>query len=112
MANKIKGEISVKHEGKDYTLKIDMNVIAEIEDELDEGWGIFEGRMAAGTARVKHMRTVLFHSMRENHPEATVKLAGDILSEDAEVFGRLLSAAYPDAPADGETPEGNAPAAA
>jgi hypothetical protein len=111
--NRIRGEASVVIEGVEYTIVIDMNAIAGVEDATDCSWALIAARMDNGLGRFSDMRHILHQALLRNHPNATLTLAGDILSYDEgmEAVSKAISAAFPqDEKSDGEP--GNATPAA
>lgn len=111
MANKIRGEATAKTEAGEYRLVIDMNAIAGFEEATDTSWSVFEGRAQAGISRISDLRHLCHQALLRNHPDATLSIAGDILSEDIGAFNAAMEAAFP-APEDGEGEPGNGQAAA
>ncbi|GGH24428.1 hypothetical protein SAMN05444007_103398 [Cribrihabitans marinus] len=107
--NRIRGEASVVIEGKTYTIVIDMNAIAGVEDATNSSWALIAGRMANDLGRFSDMRHILHQGLLRNHPDATLTLAGDILSYDdgMEAVSKAIAAAFPqEENSDGES--GNA----
>ncbi len=107
MANKIRGQISFKHEGREYTVIHDMNAIAEIEEHANTSWQIIMGRFEAGIHRIADLRRVIYFGLLPNHPEVTLEMAGDMLLSEEDIIGRLFEAAYPQSEK-GEGASGNA----
>lgn len=106
-ANRIKGHISIKHEGREYIVMHDMNIIAEIEEHANTSWNLIMGRFENGIQRIADMRRVLYFGLLPNHPEVTLQDAGEMLLSEEDIIGRLFEAAYPQ-PEKSEGEPGNA----
>lgn len=110
MANRVRGEATATVDGRSYTLVLDYNAISGFEEATDQSWMLFAGRFESGTARVGDMRHLAHQALLRHHPDATLQLAGDVMSEDMDALTNCIAAAFPPAP-EGEA-EGNPPAAA
>lgn len=111
MANRFKGEITVAHGGETYTLRCDFNAMCDFEEATGQDALAAFQAMEQGGGSIRLLRAMLHACLRRNHPEATVELAGDILSEDVEVVVRLIQASAPDQPAGAEAAGGKQKAA-
>lgn len=104
MANRFRGEIDFVFEGTKYRLRLDMNVMASFEaltgkNALDLFEQVEEGAEDARTLpTISEMRAMLFCALERDHPDATLELAGDMMSEDQQLLFRLIDAAAPDVP--------------
>ncbi len=107
MANKIKGEVELEHEGKTYALVLDFNALAEFEAEADveNALVVLAKPNALGASR---MRALFWAGLKQRHPEITRQEAGRLLSGHLDKLGEALAAAFPAA----EAHPGNAPALA
>lgn len=105
-ANRFKGEIAVEVGGRRYTLVMDFNVMAEFEEATGIGALDFLGQAEQGNARISLLRAFTHAALLPHQPDATVEDAGDLLSEDQTVIGRLIAASVP------EVEAGNGKAAA
>ena len=106
MANKIKGEVALTHDGKSYTMVMDFNALAEFEEASGvENAIVFLENLTTMNAR--HMRSLFWAGLRQRHPDMTTELAGQILSSNMDKLGDAVGAAFPDA----EPDAGNVPPA-
>jgi hypothetical protein len=117
MANREKGEAAVEIGGVSYTLSINTNALCEIETLFslggkDVSFQDVLKRAAAG--QIVAARGVLWGMLRQQHPDITLKKAGELLDQlGQEELGRqlasLASHATPD-PTDVATLKEDAPA--
>ena len=96
MVNHFKGEGEVKADGKTWTLRFDMNVLANLERQTGKRAMQFLEDMDNGEAPIDTRRMICHAMLRKHHPEATIDDAGEILSEDMDGFMAVLQAALPD----------------
>lgn len=106
MAGRLRGEIRVAAEGRDWTLRLDFNALCAFEeatglDALDT-LAAFE----RGEVKVRVLRQFFHACLQHHHPEATLQDAGLVVSESPEALNRLMTAALPDAPAAEAAPAG------
>lgn len=106
MANRFKGETSVVVGDTRYTLRLDFNALCAFEEATGHNALAFLERMedGVGAMSVRDMRALVLAMLQGTHPEATLALAGEVLSTDVEALGRAVAAASP------ETAPGNPPA--
>ena len=97
MANRFLGEVAAQMSGETYTLRLDMNTLAEIEDATDKHALDLLSEIEKGRARVKDLRALAHAAMLHHHPDASVQDAGVLLSENDGVLLKLLVAAMPTA---------------
>lgn len=98
MANKHRGEAEFTAAGKRWRICIDHNAWAELEDILDLNPPQFLAILHQ-KQQVRHFRALLCASLRGNHPDITLKEAGDLLAEGEIVgaaLGEALTAAIPE----------------
>lgn len=97
MANRFKGEATVKLDGKTYTLRCDFNAMAAFEEETGKAsMEVFE-EFESGKISVKDMLAMMLAFMLHHHPDSTSSDAGDLLSEDIDALKRVVQAASPTA---------------
>lgn len=115
MANRQKGEVSLVIDGRTFTLVLNTNAMAEIEDQLsridgkDRNWDFFASRlMDPKKAGVRDVRLLMWGMTREHHADITLADAGRLVDAAGGMaaLGDLLvpsaaAAATPD-PADVE----------
>lgn len=112
MVNKFKGEVGINVDGEDYTLVMDMNVMAEVEDTFGDKIEAVLETVENGKAPIKTLRALAHLMLQPRHPGATLETAGDVLSEDGSIVIRAIIAASPAAAAEMEKEAaGNAPKA-
>ncbi|WP_088648229.1 GTA-gp10 family protein [Marinibacterium profundimaris] len=97
MAERFRGEIVVTLDGVAYTLRMDLNAMADFEDQTGKAAIEWAEKAESGDARVRDLITMVHCAMARHHADADRRLAGDILSEDPELVGRLFLAAAPQA---------------
>lgn len=102
MANKIKGDVALTHEGRGYTLRLDMNALADFEGET--GLNAVEV-LGGGKLSITHMRALIHAGLQAHHPDTTLREAGEILQSNMSALGEAIAAAFP------EADEGNGKAA-
>jgi hypothetical protein len=110
MANREKGEAAVEIGGVSYTLSINTNALCEIETLFslggkDVSFQDVLKRAAAG--QIVAARGVLWGMLRQQHPDITLKKAGELLDQLGQE--ELASHATPD-PTDVATLKEDAPA--
>lgn len=103
MANSFKGQIAVQHNGREIVLVMDFNALADFETATEMDALAWLDSAAKGKASVREMRTMVWAAMHQRDDAATIRDAGDLLSDQPDVLIRLVVAASPEA-----TP-GNAP---
>lgn len=96
MAN-ITGEITTTVAGKEYVLRLTMRGLATLQDEYGQDLAPI---LSVKPGQMPHfgicLRLVEL-ALKKRHPDATPDLADDILTEDPEIVGRIIQAAFPDA---------------
>lgn len=83
--------------GQSWTMRIDMNTFAFIEEESGRpGLEVIdELERGGGVPKITTMRLVLFAALKRDHPEIDLFRAGDILSEKPGVVMEAIMAAMP-----------------
>lgn len=104
MANRAKGELTVKHEGKDYTFALDFNALCEFEDATGKDALDVLRVIESGKGRVSDIRALMWAGLRAHHPEVTLHDAGRILASNSGAVMEGVAAAFGGAEGD----EGNA----
>lgn len=82
MPNKFKGEGELKAGAETFRVRLNFNVIIDIEDRLDKSIiEVFQTIQQGANAPkvVKLVRMVFWCMVRDAHPEVTESLAGDIM---------------------------------
>jgi len=97
MANRFLGEATVEADGTTYTLRCDLNALAEFETETGENALAVIERFETGKVGVKTMRAMMWAFLRRHHPETTILDAGDILSADVNSLMVVIQATNPTA---------------
>lgn len=107
MANRFLGEATVKMDGEEYTLRCDFNAMCFFEDATGkDALATFEA-YEGGNVSTRDMRHMMHAFLAKHHPDASLDLAGDILSSDLDALARVVQAASPEPTGE----EGNAEAA-
>ena len=96
MANRFFGEATVEAGGRTWTLRLDFNAMAELEDRLGRPALDVLQEIENGKGTIKSLRAVAWCMMLEHHPEATERDAGAVLSADTEIITRVLASAMPE----------------
>ncbi len=95
MANSLKGEVSLVYSGADYTMVLDFNALCDFEGETGKNaLSVLDG---GSSMTASDMRALLWAGLRQRHPEMTLSLAGEILSENIDAIGRATAVALPKA---------------
>jgi hypothetical protein len=89
------GEGSVKAAGQVYTLRFDMNVLADLEEETGLKPVKLMTSLQDEGGSVMLIRKVCHAMLKRHHPLATIDVAGDILAEDMEGLMAVITAAMP-----------------
>lgn len=127
MANRVKGERSLKALDQEWTLHFSTNALCELEDALEmsalvlaQKWGSLQQALApAGGGEInmealpgfKEIRTFFRCGLSDHHPDVDDKTAGEImdavgLGESFVMILECLAASFPDV---GEADGGNPP---
>ena len=99
MTNKIKGEVALTHEGRNYTMRLDMNALADFEGAT--GKNALEV-LSSDKVGVQDMRALMHAGLQAHHEGLTLREAGEILQSNMGALGEAVAAAFP------EAKEGNA----
>lgn len=95
MSNRFLGEASAQVDGKVWTLRCDFNAMAEFEGATgQDAMTAFEAA-EDGEVSVVDLRHLVRACLLRHHPEATLRDAGDVLSQDMGVVQRLIAASMP-----------------
>lgn len=94
MANAIKGEVALLHDGKTYTMVLDFNALAEFEDAT--GKNAAEVLDSPESMSISLARKLFWAGLQRHHPGLTLHEAGDILQENMDKLGQAVGAAAPD----------------
>lgn len=78
---RVKNEYKFQVEGKDYSLKFDMNALAEMEEALDLTVPQIGQLALEGKFGVKLVRGLLWAGLLHSNPNLTIAEAGEILGE-------------------------------
>lgn len=103
MANPHRGEVAIKVGDKDYTLRLSINAIAEIENLLDLGVNEIAAKLGRpDKIRIGHLRAIVWGALNEHHPKMSVVDAGELIGEFGapEMVGKIQEAfmlAFPQA---------------
>lgn len=97
MANARRGQASFKHDGRDYTIALDLNAFCEAEALLDMNIGKILEAMHS-TQQVRFHRALLWAGLQEFHPGLDLREAGAMMTnEDAgAALAKALTGAFPE----------------
>lgn len=107
----LNGTLKVDIDGRPYTLKLDINAMADFEsvagrDAFDALEDLENGRM-----RVTDMRAMFWAVFQAHHPDVDLRMAGTLLTKAPDLLGKTVAAAMPKPKPDQEAAAGNGPAA-
>ncbi len=90
-----RGIVMVEFEDQPYRLVLDMNAYAEYELATGIHYQALNEAMAKGMVSAAGARHLVRACLLRHHPQATLQLAGDLISEFPDLVIRLFSAAAP-----------------
>ncbi len=115
MANRERGQVTLKATDKDYRLSFSINAMCELEDHFGEPITMIADRMKdAAKVNAKTFRVLLWAALLDNQPDITLGEAGAIRAPGGvnEIIGKIgeaFQAAFPPADkADDENPPATA----
>lgn len=94
MANNIKGEVALQHEGKTYTMVLDFNALAEFEDAT--GRNAAEVLASPETMGISLARSLFWAGLQRHHPGLTLTEAGDIMQGNMDKLPAAVQAGTPE----------------
>jgi hypothetical protein len=106
---RILGEGAVKVGDVTWRLRFDMNVLADLQEVTGKPIEAVLAELQGGIDAVTTLRVVCHQMLLHHQPEATIRDAGGVLSEDMEAVMAIIVAAMPQ-PGEGDL--GNAKAKA
>ena len=89
------GDGEAKAGGETWRLRFDMNVLADLEETTGMNPVTIMSGLQDKGGSVKLLRTVCHAMLKRHHPDASIQVAGDILSEDLDSLMAIISAAMP-----------------
>lgn len=100
MANVHKGEVGFEVAGKPYRLVFSTNALCDMEGVLDLGINEIGAQLNAKRIRVSVVRAALWAGLLAEHPELTIKDAGNLVQELTAVVAlakvtEAMTAAFP-----------------
>lgn len=110
----LRGEITVEHDGRSWRLVLDYNAFAWVEELLTPPaeeraaglagptYGDLCREVAEGRLPARHARALIWAAAQRHQPDVTLQEAGDLLSAEPALIGRLFAAASP-TPAEQDT---------
>jgi hypothetical protein len=117
VANALRGEAEFTVDGRAYKVRYSWNSAADFEDAL-QGRALSDALLDVAKQRLsaKSLRAMLWAGLQENHPEVTLKEAGDLIGrmgrrEAQRVMGAALRYYFPELE-EGKDPDPPKPAAA
>lgn len=97
MANRFLGEVASQMGGQTYTLRLDINTMIDFEEASGLEISAFGHMIDDGSVTFVQLRTMAHCALQHHHPDATLRDAGVILSENPTAVVDLLVAALPSA---------------
>lgn len=81
MANPLKGQIQVNLAGKDYTVRLSIDALMQIENALDKGIIKMANDMAKGDVRLSDLNAILLPALRGGGNDVQQKDVSKIIAE-------------------------------
>ena len=103
MANRHKGEASIRVRDRDYVLVFDVNAMCEVEYILDAPTDTILRTLATGRPPLHVVRALLWGGLRARHPDIDLHGAGGLIEDMGgagaalEGVGQALMNAFPEA---------------
>lgn len=97
MANKIKGEVALHHEGATYGMRLDFNALAEFEAMIGGDANAMQVLQNPAGLNATKTRALFWAGLKQCHPDMTQELAGKILSANLDKLSEAMGSAFPDA---------------
>lgn len=103
MANRHRGTVEFRYDGKTYTLSFSINAMCELEDLLGDSFGDMMAKAQDPTkVSMKTVRAMFWAGLRDHHNEMTIQDAGHLmteigLTEAGELVAKAFAAAMPEA---------------
>jgi hypothetical protein len=82
MANRERGEVAIEIDGQTYTLRLDLNALAEFEAALStpiQQVTFQEGLQRVERGQLIAVRAILWAGLRRYHPKLSLMEAGDLI---------------------------------
>lgn len=97
MSKPMVAEVGVEVGKKVWTLRLDMNALAEFEEATGQNaLGAIE-TFEQGEVSIVKLRHLIWASLKYHHPDVTLAQAGDVISQDPDALGRALASFMPKA---------------
>lgn len=97
MANRIKGEVALSHDGTTYRMRLDFNALAEFEEQVGGDANALALLQNPAALTALRTRALFWAGLKQCHPDMTLELAGRILSSNMDKLSEAMGAAFPDA---------------
>lgn len=102
-------EVTVKVDGQKYTLRADMNALADFEERTGKSAMATLEAFERGDLSVVGLRNLVWSLLQRHHPNITLAEAGDVLSHDLDAVAEVFSKAFPQPEDDPDQDGGDAP---
>jgi hypothetical protein len=79
MPNPLRGETTFEANGKEYRVRFNWNVAAEYELPAGRPLSVGVQEILDGKVSARSLRAMLWAGLQENHPEVSLKHAGEML---------------------------------
>ncbi|MBY6160033.1 gene transfer agent family protein [Mameliella alba] len=97
MSKAMIAEVSVEISDKAWTLRLDMNALAEFEEATGQNALEAIEAFETGEVSIVKLRHLIWASLKYHHPDVTLAQAGDVISHDPEALTRALAEFMPKA---------------
>lgn len=99
MTNPHKGEVSFDVDGTSYTLRFSIDALIAVEDAFDMPFAEVGAMLEGAGRRIRPVRALFWHGLRDRHPEITEAQAGELLTRltlnaGLELVVRAVRAAF------------------
>ena len=100
MGNSARGEHAIEIDGAEYTLRMSINAICELEDRADRPIEQIGSRLTNGDAGVRDIRLLWWAALRDHHADVDLRGAGVLieaigLDRAIALIGETLADAFP-----------------
>lgn len=110
MANPNRGEVDLIAGDQTFIMRMSINAVVNLEDHFDMGINQIAQKLSdPERMRIRDLRTIVLHTLKEHNPDLTELQAGEIVGKagfaaTGEAIQKAMQAAFPDAKAGAERP--------
>jgi len=107
-----KGELAIDVDGKTQFLKLPINAICDVEDEMNMGIGEVLEMLDQDSFHLRAVRVLLWGGLNGGKFTCTIEKAGEIMEDlglhnAGQAISQLVTVTFPTGGSDGAKPEGN-----